>query len=214
MITRGNTYNNHKYFCLRCKDRNWLIQCADGCGKIIFRRGKNYCIRKFYNNHKNLGINHHNFGKLKGSNNPFWKGGKWQDEDGYWHIRVPNHPFKDKSGYVLRHRLVYEEYYNCILLPWIEIHHIDKNTENNNIENLMPVTKSEHIRIHNKGNEYRMIDRNGTQCSDPKCLNPNKTYMRKLKSGKLRPVWLTDGKGNIFCKTCYTRLKRSNNNDR
>ena len=152
-ITRKNTKIKDKYFCLNCKDTNWLIECGDGCGKLISRCGKNYLIRKFYKNHRNLGINHHNYGGLKGSNNPFWKGGKWQDRDGYWHIYSPNHPLKDKDGCVLKHRLVYEQFYSVCLLPWIDIHHIDENKQNNNINNLLPVTRSEHMRIHMIGNK-------------------------------------------------------------
>lgn len=46
------------------------------------------------------------------------------------------------------HRLIYEQYYNCCLLPYIEIHHIDGNHSNNNITNLLPVTAIEHYEIH------------------------------------------------------------------
>lgn len=46
------------------------------------------------------------------------------------------------------HRRIYEEYYKCCLMPYIEIHHIDGNHKNNNIENLMPVTAKEHYQLH------------------------------------------------------------------
>ena len=46
------------------------------------------------------------------------------------------------------HRKIYEEFHNCCLLPYIEIHHIDGNHQNNNIENLMAVTSQEHYNIH------------------------------------------------------------------
>ena len=46
------------------------------------------------------------------------------------------------------HRIIYEKYYNCCLLPYIEIHHIDGNSKNNVIENLKPVTAIEHYEIH------------------------------------------------------------------
>jgi len=48
------------------------------------------------------------------------------------------------------HRIIYEQHYNCCLLPFIEIHHVDGNSKNNNIENLMPVTTIEHYHIHKK----------------------------------------------------------------
>ena len=46
------------------------------------------------------------------------------------------------------HRIIYEKHYNCCLLPFIEIHHIDGNSKNNAIENLKPVTVLEHYEIH------------------------------------------------------------------
>jgi hypothetical protein len=52
------------------------------------------------------------------------------------------------------HRVIYEKHYNCCLLPYIEIHHIDGNSKNNTIENLMPVTALEHFQIHkNQGDK-------------------------------------------------------------
>jgi hypothetical protein len=46
------------------------------------------------------------------------------------------------------HRKIYEAHYQCCLLPFIEIHHIDGNSKNNSIENLTPVTALEHFHIH------------------------------------------------------------------
>jgi len=46
------------------------------------------------------------------------------------------------------HRKIYEDYYQICLLPYIEIHHIDGNHENNQIDNLQPVTALEHYEIH------------------------------------------------------------------
>jgi hypothetical protein len=46
------------------------------------------------------------------------------------------------------HRIIYEKHYNCCLLPFIEIHHVDGNHTNNDITNLKPVTALEHYEIH------------------------------------------------------------------
>lgn len=46
------------------------------------------------------------------------------------------------------YRKIYEQHHQCCLLPYIEIHHIDGNHKNNNIENLIPVTAQEHYEIH------------------------------------------------------------------
>ena len=52
------------------------------------------------------------------------------------------------------HRRIYEDYYKVSLLPGIEIHHIDGNHQNNNIENLLAVTPDEHYEIHYKQGDY------------------------------------------------------------
>lgn len=47
-----------------------------------------------------------------------------------------------------KHRKIYEEYHQCSLIPYIEIHHIDGDHSNNNIENLLAVTVEEHYKLH------------------------------------------------------------------
>lgn len=76
---------------------------------------------------------------------------------------APAHPFADKRGRVLKHRLVVEasshlynsEYfteidgYKC-LKKGLDIHHIDGNHDNNNVSNLAVMTRAQHTSIHNK----------------------------------------------------------------
>ena len=92
-----------------------------------------------------------------GDKNNWWKGGKYLDSDGYYKIWSPNHPFKDGRGYVFEHRLVYERYYNCCLLPWILIHHINEIKTDNRIENLDPMTREEHSRYHFKNKKIGLF---------------------------------------------------------
>jgi len=68
----------------------------------------------------------------------------------YTMLYRPDHPFCNKQGYIMRHRIVYEEYHNVCLLPWTDIHHIipvDKGGSDG-IENLMPITRSDHMKLH------------------------------------------------------------------
>jgi hypothetical protein len=46
------------------------------------------------------------------------------------------------------HRKIYEDYYNVRLSSDVEIHHIDSNHSNNNINNLKVVSIQEHYDIH------------------------------------------------------------------
>lgn len=77
-----------------------------------------------------------------------WKGGKVKS-DRYIRIYMPEHPFCRKDKYVYEHRLVIEKSLGRYLGPKEEIHHIDGNKHNNDLENLMLfANRSEHIRYH------------------------------------------------------------------
>lgn len=84
----------------------------------------------------------------------------------YQRIKLHNHPYKGFQDYYPYHRYVVEQnhtlfdnkYFNIIngkyyLKPEIKIHHKDENTLNNNINNLIPLTISEHTTLHNKTKE-------------------------------------------------------------
>lgn len=63
----------------------------------------------------------------------------------YYYCIRHNHPYKGYLDYVPEHRLIVEEHYNLF----------DKNGLNNDINNLIPLTRSEHTSIHN--NEKTII---------------------------------------------------------
>lgn len=56
--------------------------------------------------------------------------------DGYIAIKVPKHKNANSRGYVMEHRLVYEEHLKRLLLPSEFIHHKDGNRQNNYLSNL------------------------------------------------------------------------------
>lgn len=83
-------------------------------------------------------------------------------------VYVPTHPFADKNGRVLKHRLVVEKNMHLfdsiyfvningylVLRQEYEVHHIDGNHSNNSIENLQILTKSEHCSLHNHTREQK-----------------------------------------------------------
>lgn len=147
---------------------------CDFCGKLFHRKpqwkskNKNqFCSRECSNQWKKInfcGANNHQFG-LKGNLNSSYKGKEIEkNNNGFLDVRVyaPNHPFKDKDSRVLKHRLIVEEnhikfnpkYFIKIdnqyyLKKTTEIHHINFNHNDNRIENLIPLTKSEHRAVHN-----------------------------------------------------------------
>jgi hypothetical protein len=181
-----STNTSNKYFCKRCKDQNYLIQCECGrCNKVIFKRDKSRRIREYAHNHH-----------LFGPNNSNWNGGI-RYRYNYRYLLMPDYPRAGVDGYVVEHVYVYEQFHKVCILPWSEIHHIDPVREGwclNLPFNLMAVMKSEH----------RTLDRtknmNGWSCS--KC----KSYETYIKPNG-RPMWYYDKDDNRLCKKCYDKSK-------
>lgn len=80
-----------------------------------------------------------------------WKGGKIISNN-YIYIYSPSHPYaKEKGGslYVAEHRLVMEKKLGRYLKSNEIVHHIDGDSKNNNINNLVLTNVHKHIAEHN-----------------------------------------------------------------
>lgn len=152
------------------KERHKPNATCPMCGKEFWaepaqlKRFKEVCCSKecaLKLRSKNMsGNKNHQYG-LKGKDNPTWKSDEKIANYGYKQIRVLSHPFRNKKGYVFEHRLVAEKYLlnenNSVeidgvlyLKPDLEVHHIDENRLNNDPNNLLVLTKSEHKSLHSK----------------------------------------------------------------
>lgn len=90
-------------------------------------------------------------GETSGDKNTRWNGGVKTHAHGYRLIACPNHPYKDKQGYVREHRLVMEAVMGRFLVPGEEVHHLDGNKQNNDPKNLIYcATKQEHLMKYHK----------------------------------------------------------------
>lgn len=67
---------------------------------------------------------------------------------------------------VVVHRRIVEDKLGRVLRPWEEVHHIDGNHFNNNLDNLQVVSKSEHAKIHatlkERGRDGRFVKKIST----------------------------------------------------
>lgn len=86
--------------------------------------------------------------KISKSHKEKWKGHERKDWEGYIFVRDDSHPFKNYRGYIRKHRKVIEDFIGIIIPKKWEIHHVDKDKENNHISNLMVfINKSAHRRF-------------------------------------------------------------------
>jgi hypothetical protein len=81
-----------------------------------------------------------NLKPLKGKDNPSWNGGRYLS-NGYWWLSLD-------EGKVAEHRHVMSVHLGRELLPEEIVHHINHDKQDNRIENLEIMTRSEHMDEH------------------------------------------------------------------
>lgn len=140
-------------------------------GKRDWRQFQLYLIREYYHDEKSthqiakdLNVSHFvirrylkKFGypirnrseAQTAEHNPSWKGGRRIKTNGYAEIYMPSHPNVSKRNTVYEHTLIAEKMLGRYLKKGEIVHHIDFNKSNNNPNNLVVLTSSNHMRLHN-----------------------------------------------------------------
>jgi hypothetical protein len=131
--------------CLKCGKElkgEWQIKfCSNKCASSYNRKGKKHSEET-----KSL-ISKNRKGKYKGKNHHRWNNGS-VIVSGYKYVSCPEHPNSTKAGYILESRFIMEKHINRYLTNNEIIHHKNKNTFDNRIENLEILTKEEHSTLH------------------------------------------------------------------
>lgn len=120
-------------------------------GKTHFKKG---IVPKTHFKKGNIPWNKNKeFTQILGDKHPNWKGGRFFHHNRCF-IISKNHPFKDCHGYVRRSRLVAEKCLNRYLSSIEVVHHINKNTLDDNPENLFVFSNDRlHRKYHNSKNK-------------------------------------------------------------
>lgn len=156
------------------------------------------------------GEKNHQFG-LKGEKNSSFKNVRRVNSHGYVTVYKPEHPFCNGAGRVLEHRLIVEanadkfdrKYFleldgKLYLRKEFSVHHKNEIHNDNRIDNLVIVTRSEHTKIHNS--EKRIIrDRRGRILHFIKNGEPIPIGIKLFRNGKV-PILKTVGS---VCFDCY-----------
>jgi len=74
---------------------------------------------------------------------------------GYTLVYKPEHPRADSTGYVLEHRIIVETKLGRYLSSDEIVHHKNGIKTDNNVDNLIVISKSEHAKIHNNLGEKK-----------------------------------------------------------
>lgn len=143
-IFKGEVKEQGNYCSHECQRGfpNVKLKCHQ-CGKEFVRcfsllNKNNFCSQECYQQAQ------------IGNVSPAWNGGRTID-NGYICIWIPEHPNSDSKGYVREHRLVMEEKIGRYLKRSEVVHHIDGDTMNNDIDNLILFkSQSEHSIYHAK----------------------------------------------------------------
>lgn len=81
---------------------------------------------------------------------------------------MPNHPNANGKGYVLEHRYIMSEFIGRPLEKHEDVHHMNKIKDDNRIENLELLNKSDHAKLHSD-NKEEYYKREMKQCIFPDC---------------------------------------------
>lgn len=145
----GKKFRRKYYKSIQAKNHYCCIECSKKCqkGRPKSEEWKNK-IRGFKHTEeaknkisiKNSGIGNGMYGKL-GELSPNWNGGKYSDNRGYI-IEKRNGVRKAE------HRYLIEDSFGRELTSGEEVHHLDENKSNNDLDNLIVFTKKDHRTYH------------------------------------------------------------------
>jgi hypothetical protein len=127
--------------------------------------------------------------KYRREKHPSWKGGRRTTSSGYIEVLKPDHPRARGRGYVFEHILIMEEKLGRSVSKDEQIHHIDENKKNNDPQNLMLLSCSEHAKLHGKQKKKKGKYLKCLVCSCEYYRKPSHASKSKVCSRKCSGVY-------------------------
>ena len=122
--------------------------CACGCGTVLSEYSASGAPRyRTLKDGRFFAKGHGPRGK-GGPGHHLWKGGRLYTSRGYVQVYMPDHPDADRRGYVLEHRLIWEQSHGRPPQANEHVHHINGDKADNRPENLVALTNAEHQKAH------------------------------------------------------------------
>ena len=122
--------------------------CACGCGESVPEYTESGAPRFAKTTDGRFYIHGHQQRTRKAERNPVWKGGRLISYAGYVRLYRPESHDADKKGYVFEHRLVWEGANGRLLRHDEDVHHVNGIKDDNRPENLVALTRSQHLKTH------------------------------------------------------------------
>lgn len=149
------------------KKRQVTLACRN-CGKAFSEAASHVTRRVFCSRecqHSDKQFAEEKSKSRMGEKNPMWVGGVVSQSEGYLYQKADGHLFASAGNghYVLQHRLIAERYLRAempnskflteidgqkYLRREIEVHHVDRNRANNDVDNLVVCTSDAHKAFH------------------------------------------------------------------
>lgn len=122
---------------------------------------------------------------------------------GYMYCRTnPEHPKRNSNGLYPLHRVLVENKIGRMLNDNEDVHHIDHDKNNNSIDNLQVLTKSDHAKMHKP--VLPCVIANCGWCNKEISLKPHSMRLRVKRSKN----------GIIFCSiSCSAKKQFSDSNE-
>ena len=153
--------------------------CGCGCGITVYHRPLSPARLKSRGEKRYVcGHQFRNNAHQRGSRSPTYKTGR-EISHGYI-IRTGQyeHPMAYSKGRIAEHRMVMADHLGRLLSRDETVHHINGNRQDNRIENLMVVSRSEHPHLHPKPTRVR---------PDFICLTCGKPFRRRGRRVDVHP---------------------------